>query len=378
MSKVIAFCTDSDVFNNNQIFDINVASLFPGALWVALLANKLEKDCIKFFTGDLVIKEILSGNYKSTDVYIIQEENSFHGQKLQELGANSFLLFCGESPIFANFFYKEIDKISEKFKFKILFSGAYNNNRNHQYDLIYYFPSFDSNAKINLINWECRKFLVMVSANKYWKTIRLTFFGILRQLLRQTRNFLYNKSTTPLKVYSEKNLHNTRLEIIEYFGGIGKLDLFGIGWNDLKNLPYYWQKRLSIIIKKIKPIPIKDKVNVISNYKFAICLENMEFEGYVTEKIIDCFRAGVIPIYLGAPDIQKFIPENLFIDLRKFENIKELHIYLQKLTDIHAQEMINKAQYFLESERGLKYSYNTFSENVYNLINTYIYNSPNE
>jgi hypothetical protein len=98
----------------------------------------------------------------------------------------------------------------------------------------------------------------------------------------------------------------------------------------------------------------------------------MIYEGYVTEKIIDCLRAGVIPIYLGAPNIQDYIPQNLFIDMRNLKNINDLNNFLLKITDVEAIEMIKNAQLFLQTENGLKFSYNAFAENVYQLIYKHI------
>lgn len=43
-----------------------------------------------------------------------------------------------------------------------------------------------------------------------------------------------------------------------------------------------------------------NKVSFMSQYKFAICPENSNTEGYVTEKIFDTFLSGCIPIYQGS------------------------------------------------------------------------------
>ena len=44
---------------------------------------------------------------------------------------------------------------------------------------------------------------------------------------------------------------------------------------------------------------VKDKIKFLSNYKFSIAMENSEGQGYVSEKILDSFFAGTIPIYYG-------------------------------------------------------------------------------
>ena len=46
------------------------------------------------------------------------------------------------------------------------------------------------------------------------------------------------------------------------------------------------------------------------------------FAGYISEKIFDCFFAGTVPLYLGAPDIEDYIPADTFIDLRQFRELR--------------------------------------------------------
>lgn len=45
---------------------------------------------------------------------------------------------------------------------------------------------------------------------------------------------------------------------------------------------------------------VEDKLAYLRNYKFNICPENVDSPGYVTEKLIEAFAAGTIPIYLGS------------------------------------------------------------------------------
>ncbi len=54
-------------------------------------------------------------------------------------------------------------------------------------------------------------------------------------------------------------------------------------------------------------------VHAYSQYKFVIAFENSSFPGYVTEKIINPMFANAIPIYWGAPDIEKHFNVKSFI-----------------------------------------------------------------
>jgi hypothetical protein len=81
----------------------------------------------------------------------------------------------------------------------------------------------------------------------------------------------------------------------------------------------------------------------------------MAMEGYVTEKIFDCFYAGTIPIYLGAKDITNLIPPTTFIDCRKFQSWKDVHDYLIKMPALEIQSIREAGREFIQSEQGLKY-----------------------
>ena len=49
--------------------------------------------------------------------------------------------------------------------------------------------------------------------------------------------------------------------------------------------------------------PIDKKEEGLCDYMYSIAIENDSYGTYFTEKLLDCFATGTIPIYLGAPDI---------------------------------------------------------------------------
>ena len=62
---------------------------------------------------------------------------------------------------------------------------------------------------------------------------------------------------------------------------------------------------------------LRNKRNLIYPYKFVLVLENSYEQGYVSEKIFDAWEAQAVPLYLGAPDIDDYVPgPNAYIDLR--------------------------------------------------------------
>ena len=68
---------------------------------------------------------------------------------------------------------------------------------------------------------------------------------------------------------------------------------------------------------------IKDKFQFLSSYKFSIAMENTEGDGYISEKLIDSFLAGTIPIYYGDYMIDEYINLEAFILIRGENDIKK-------------------------------------------------------
>jgi hypothetical protein len=48
------------------------------------------------------------------------------------------------------------------------------------------------------------------------------------------------------------------------------------------------------------------KSNIIKDYAFSVTMENWIQDNYFSEKIMDCFMVGTVPIYYGARDIGKY------------------------------------------------------------------------
>ena len=77
---------------------------------------------------------------------------------------------------------------------------------------------------------------------------------------------------------------------------------------------------------------IDNKKEYLSSYKFSIAMENSNGDGYVSEKIIDSFISGTIPIYYGDYMIDEYINPKSFILIKGEKDIKE-KINLIKLID---------------------------------------------
>ncbi len=63
-------------------------------------------------------------------------------------------------------------------------------------------------------------------------------------------------------------------------------------------------------------------LEVFNKYKFILCFENSKGDGYITEKIFNCFLAKTIPLYNGDVSIDKFIYKESYIDIDSNYNEK--------------------------------------------------------
>lgn len=70
--------------------------------------------------------------------------------------------------------------------------------------------------------------------------------------------------------------------------------------------------------------PVKDKLEFQSHYKFSIAFENCSYAGYTTEKIMEAFAAGTIPIYYGDPDVAKDFNPKAFINAHDYNSFDEV------------------------------------------------------
>ena len=77
--------------------------------------------------------------------------------------------------------------------------------------------------------------------------------------------------------------------------------------------------------------PVKDKIEFFKDYKFSIAMENRKGDGYASEKIIDSFISGTIPIYYGSYMIEEYINLKSFILIKGPEDMKEKIEYIKKI-----------------------------------------------
>ena len=68
---------------------------------------------------------------------------------------------------------------------------------------------------------------------------------------------------------------------------------------------------------------VDDKMAFQSKYKFSIAFENTSYPGYSTEKLMEAFAAGTIPIYYGDPDIIQDFNPGAFVNCHDYPSLED-------------------------------------------------------
>ena len=167
-----------------------------------------------------------------------------------------------------------------------------------------------------------------------------------------------------------RDLYSARRAAIRYFeqNQPDNFDLYGVGWNRPVNI----LEKILPITRQIYPSyrgTVKNKWDVLPQYRFSLCYENIRDEpGWVTEKIFDCMRAGCVPIYWGAPNIVNYVDADAFIDRRRFNSDSELEAFLLNITEKEYERFREAMRDYLASERFAKFLPPAFADTIIRVL----------
>jgi len=88
----------------------------------------------------------------------------------------------------------------------------------------------------------------------------------------------------------------------------------------------YLKIRNSRVDTFIQPLFSKRTISVLdslSDYRYSICFENYIDDSYFTEKLLNCFATGTIPIYFGARDVTKYFDGGGILQFRNFRELRQ-------------------------------------------------------
>lgn len=86
-------------------------------------------------------------------------------------------------------------------------------------------------------------------------------------------------------------------------------------WTKGQNMRHQIAKRPDVESYGPSYMPLDYKLEALKDYQFHVCFENEKNKGYFTEKIIDCFATGTVPIYWGAENISSIFNTNGIIEV---------------------------------------------------------------
>lgn len=321
---------------NNKIYYKNAifrAHSSTGSFYIIAARKLLEKNNINMNTIDIPhIQDSIK------DVYIEVPYPWELGIWLRIIkNKKKNILFIGEPPLINPFSFFKI--------FLFFFSKIYTWNDNlvdNKKYFKYVLPKEVTKILTKKIPFKNKKLLVLMNSN--------------------LSPFL------PFKLLSlpTQELYTERIKAIDFFDKYFPSDfyLYGRGWNKPRKFSVgekiFGFKRYKTYKGEFLQ---RDKYKILSKFRFCLCFENSAVTGYISEKIFDCFLAGCVPIYLGAPNISNYINSKCFIDFRKFKSYTELASFLQNMDEKTYSEYINEIEKYLSSkETRNQWSSNSFAK----------------
>lgn len=106
------------------------------------------------------------------------------------------------------------------------------------------------------------------------------------------------------------NPHPMRMHAIEALQGVGKVDVYG----------------------QAVGRPVGSKFDVAKNYKFVLCFENDFYPGYVTEKPIEAWACGAVPIWWGS-DPAGYLNKDALVNSADFSGLSDMAEHVRRISD---------------------------------------------
>jgi len=160
-----------------------------------------------------------------------------------------------------------------------------------------------------------------------------------------------------------RDRYAARFSAIDAFS---ELDLYGEGWLQRHSAVSPAQHARAL---RAYRGPLSDKLAALSEYRFALAIENTRFPGYVSEKLFDCLFAGTVPVYDGAPDVVRYVPADAFVDASTFPDYSAVRQYLRAMTEAQWQARLAAGRAFLASPAFERFCAATFARELVDALN---------
>lgn len=96
----------------------------------------------------------------------------------------------------------------------------------------------------------------------------------------------------------------------------------------------------------------------LEKYRYSIVIENNAIDNYFTEKVLNCFAVGTVPIYLGCTNIARFFDGRGIIRIDRWTNMAKL------IASLTGRDYENRMEAIMENfKRCLQYE--TIEDYIY-------------
>jgi hypothetical protein len=274
-------------------------------------------------------------------------------------GARLGVLTSLEPPVIAWQLYYHLREISGRFPHTLLFEGGRARTAATTRFQPLYFPQVRQPLPLSWRDWQRRRLLVSINSNKAIVRSFTRWFDRPREV--SIKREVASRRYPPIAA----DLYLERLRVAAQFADRPDFDIFGHGWS--RRHPAVPLHLHQAILRAYRG-PVQEKLETLSRYRLSLCLENSAFDGYVSEKIFDCFFTRTIPIYLGAPDIERYVPAEAFIDLRKFRTYRDLELFLDGLDEVSLRRYLEAADDYVNSSAYQPFTADCFAQLMVGLV----------
>lgn len=264
--------------------------------------NKSNNNKLKLFDNKIKEKKVININF-------VGSFNTHYGNKLIndviELLTNSFIFnFTSDNPDYLVYDIFNCDQLDYKYKNSIKIA-YYTESIIPDFNFADYSIGFHN---LNFLDRYFRKTTLIWIFQRRYLNIKNRIFEKVRKKVYRSK---IRKKFCAAVISNYRSSDRFRIKFINELNKYKKVDMGGKYKNNVGK--------------------IKNKISFLSHYKFSIAMENSEGQGYVSEKILDSFFAGTIPIYYGGYTVDEFINPKSYILIKNENDLLKKIEYIKKI-----------------------------------------------
>jgi hypothetical protein len=124
------------------------------------------------------------------------------------------------------------------------------------------------------------------------------------------------------------------------------------------------------------PYNSQEYFDYISQFKFAITMENSEHDTYITEKLVNGFHGRTIPVYWGSPRVHDYFNKSRFLCISNNES--SIDEVINQMKSMRNDEWLRHISGPVYTEFGESYNIDAIADEIKNMILPRTYKSVNK